>query len=1503
MIAFYQQILKHLLIPSKQFLYVLPVLLFLEAPAQEEQRFTDNPGLFLQEIAEMLNQTPNREQQNNARQLMRDLELIWQSDRFSSFDKNSVMQFAELLHLHKARPYPDYYSYFNQLVALGRSSISSASLHSWHKQASTIVSKENLRRLASFYSFTQQFLSKGLLAGDRSMGWYARESSYIFEYDSTFKIRFQQLNLVCASPRDSSVLVNTSGVFVLASGSWFGRGGKLFWTRFGMDPAKVSAELRFYALDVSKSEFTADSVVFRNLNYFSFPVLGNLAEKVTSGPPGSRTSFPQFISYFNKHSIKNVLKNIDYMGGINMSGPNLIGRGDDESLALLNINRKNKVAATIRARTMIINEERIVSDRVNVSLYFENDSIYHPGLRLQYTENSRNLLLTRTERGIQDSPFFSFYHRLNIYVEALYWNIDENQISFRRMEGPGIESHARFESMSIFSHNVFDRLQVIDEIHPFYVIQDYRRQYGNTTEIRVNDLAYFMKKPEEQIITQLLRFASNGFLIYDALNRTAILSDRFDHILQARAGESDYDVIQITSTTTGRLPNAILNLETFELEINGVPEIELSGRKMVEVFPDGQRIKLKNNRDFHFSGLVKAGLFNFHTLESHFVYDSFKISMTHIDSVSFSVRDRKSPVRGDQVQLARISNQLTDLNGTLFINDPDNKSGLKHLPSYPYFQSLDESYVYFEKPSIQNGALKREEFYFVIDQFTIDSLNNYDSQRWKFDGYLVSAGIFPVFRESLVVMDDYSLGFNHTTHREGYDLYGGKGKYFSNIHLSDQGFFGEGRIDYLSSTATSEKFSFYLGAIRGQLASFDMREQRNPVEFPKAKGENLDMHWRTDTNIMTIKAIKPMLMVFDSAQFSGNIQLSPRGMVGSGKLSFADAVLSSEVFDFKRKTVTAARADFRLLTDTHKEEAFLARHYTAHVDFIGKKGVFTHIDAKSELSFPFNQYICTLDEAIWHMDQQLVRLNNNRIRDDYGLDTLNMYQLIDIDLSGSEFTSLHPDQDSLSFFSLEADYDLKDYAIRAKDVKILRVADAAIFPSDGLITIYENARIEPLRYATIIADTLTRLHRISAANIELFSKNSFKGDGFYDYVDAEDNLQTIGFQRIGVENKRTVAVGEIADTLNFMLNPHFGFRGKVQLKSERKMLEFEGGYRINNPCIEDEYGWTAFKALIDPEDIRLPVKKGSLDVDGMRLFTGFYHNLASNEVYSSLQSALKTAGDHEIIGHDGEIWFNQANQSFELVQDKMGTKEVTYSIGMDRCITRGRGRLNFGLQMPFIKMLGIGEMKHLLIPDSVYSNLVLSINFPFDADLLGHFADSVVVANIPGINLTRGNYLDGLRQLLPANEVGIIANDIELYGSPRNVPEPYLNTITITDLKLKWNPETRSFISMGEFGLSNLGRRQLNKRVKGYIEIEKSRSREGFTLYIELGRGQWYYFTYGNGIMQVMSSSQLFNSNLLGIDQPQRIVENRETAESYEYVISTRRRVTDFLRQMQNIEF
>ncbi|MBK7287951.1 MAG: hypothetical protein IPI95_13105 [Flavobacteriales bacterium] len=97
----------------------------------------------------------------------------------------------------------------------------------------------------------------------------------------------------------------------------------------------------------------------------------------------------------------------------------------------------------------------------------------------------------------------------------------------------------------------------------------------------------------------------------------------------------------------------------------------------------------------------------------------------------------------------KVKNVLENVTGTLEIDAPSNKSGLqqKKYPEYPKFNSTKESFVFYDRPSIQNGAYKRDNFYYKSDPFVIDSLDNFTNEGLNFDGTLMSAGIFPDIRD------------------------------------------------------------------------------------------------------------------------------------------------------------------------------------------------------------------------------------------------------------------------------------------------------------------------------------------------------------------------------------------------------------------------------------------------------------------------------------------------------------------------------------------------------------------------------------------------------------------------------------------------------------------------------------------------------------------------------------------------------------------------------------
>src|SRR5690606_4449669 len=107
--------------------------------------------------------------------------------------------------------------------------------------------------------------------------------------------------------------------------------------------------------------------------------------------------------------------------------------------------------------------------------------------------------------------------------------------------------------------------------------------------------------------------------------------------------------------------------------------------------------------------------------------------LPNIDSIRIYVDDKKLNDKG-QKQQKRVKTVIEDVKGVLEIDSPGNKSGLKKLHRYPVFTSTKESYAYYDKPQIQGGVYKRDNFGFQLEPFTLDSLDNFNDKTLHFDG-------------------------------------------------------------------------------------------------------------------------------------------------------------------------------------------------------------------------------------------------------------------------------------------------------------------------------------------------------------------------------------------------------------------------------------------------------------------------------------------------------------------------------------------------------------------------------------------------------------------------------------------------------------------------------------------------------------------------------------------------------------------------------------------------
>ncbi|MBK9192279.1 MAG: hypothetical protein IPM77_12660 [Crocinitomicaceae bacterium] len=479
--------------------------------------------------------------------------------------------------------------------------------------------------------------------------------------------------------------------------------------------------------------------------------------------------------------------------------------------------------------------------------------------------------------------------------------------------------------------------------------------------------------------------------------------------------------------------------------LNEVDPIELSPVQNVVVFPDEGHVLIKQNMDFLFSGAVMAGKLEVYLEQGSFDYQNFKINLLSVEAALLRVR----PIYGGSDKLVPMYSHFEGLKGHIAIDAANNRSGKdqKNYHQYPMLKSKDYAYVFYDHDYVFNGVYDSATFYFKTDPFDLDSLDNFDEYSVKFPGEFRSSGIFPVFRETLKIQEDYSFGFKTKAPEGGLKFYGDYAKFDNEIKLSNEGLRGAGQIDFVTSTSISENFIFFPDSTMG-ISQYVNRPQTKDqgISVPDVTGNGVMVTFVPKQELLKARAVtEPLLFFNKEAYMKGITYLTPKGMSGRGLMYFKEAELGSKEFVYERWVINADTADFNLATLEEQDPggdnplAFNSENVNARVDFEARRGDFKANDGNTKHEFPKNQYICYMDMYSWLMDNDEMELSKGGA--DLSIDS-------ELDLAGSNFFSVHPDQDSLNFAAPKARYSLKESVIYCEKVEFIDVADARIFPAD-----------------------------------------------------------------------------------------------------------------------------------------------------------------------------------------------------------------------------------------------------------------------------------------------------------------------------------------------------------------------------------------------------------------------------------------------------------------------
>lgn len=1465
--------------------------------------FSSDSSEYIAELGSFFSQLINKEIRAKSMNEFSEFKKLYSSEILNTGDLTELYRLSKSMTEKNLKAYPHLFQLISMVNVYSRNQSTGvpdinsfvAGLATELKKNSTRDFEQTLENL--FYLITQSFVYYS-----SNIKWQTSSRQFEFVYNGVLLARMDDDTLKGFSRMDTVEITGTTGTIDLLTNHFKGSGGRVTWKRAKLDTTRVYAILSDYSVDLKTGKVTAYDTKLYYRDFFDQPLTGVFEDQVlTFRQPV--ISFPKFNSDSPENYIKNLVTDVDARGIFRLEGSMAIIAGNEFEPAQMWFRKKHQDQSgfynliRLGSKSFGFDGSKITSLSASVSIYHENDSIYHPSVSLAYYDSSRMVTLSRSENDLGICPFIDSYHNVDFKTGMIAWDMDLDEMILTSVPSLRSDFYASFESDNFFSEPLFDQLKGIDNQHPLFVLKELSENLGSRV-FHLDDVARAYNITSGQIEPLIFELAAKGYLFYNFETKLILIRERVFHALNSKSKKRDYDVIRFNSLTDG-LPNARLNLRNFELNIEGVNDIRLSDAQKVLIMPSDKRLIFRKNRDFAFSGKIEAGLFDFYSAQCVFSYDSFLIRMPVIDSMLFKVRPFPLNEKSNTPYIL-IKNVIANISGWLYIDSATNKSGLKPLNHYPVFICDKEAYVYYDRKSIQNGVYLRDSFYYYLKPFTIDSLLTFKTDGIQFAGKLISGGIFPDIEQPLKVQPDYSLGFVYRTPIKGLPVYRGAGVFRDTVFLSNDGLKGSGRLNFLNSEIVSDDFTFLPDDIsaltrKAQIAA----SVSGQSGYPSMLAEQVKVNWKPYEQLAIYQSVRKKISLFENrAQLEGSLTYQPERMSASGKLSFSDAILESAAMSLSRNEVHSDTSRFFIEAPGKSGYVFTSVVDKANINFETRISKFRTSGANSKVEFPVNQFMANMDEFEWHMDKNMIYLKNNIAQTLPEIDQLSLHQLIDTDFKGSEFISTSPAMDSLQFYTVNASYDLKENLLSCENVKIIHVADAALFPGDGKVQIGKNGRISPLENATII--TKNKFHRFNNVTVSITSRTRFTGKGSYEYISKDETVQVLTFDKISVDSAgRTMAAGSVAGSMNFRFSPQFDFKGETEIVSTIPDIRFKGNFRINSECLGNPDIWIRMDAGINPKNIRIPVGEVIKDSANNHVYAAIFYSVINSKIYPSFFNRRSDYTDSLLFTANGFLTYDDRNRVFSLGNtDTTGVFSGNHlHFSETRCELSGTGKISTGAGIKPVDLSTYGTIKYSYINDSTSLQVAASLNFFFSEPTLELMAENINQSEIPVNEKFSENYL-----IFSGNgTAGSAAHDAasQLITRKKNM-ETMMRTLVFSDLTLFWNKNTRSYQSAGPVSLASILKYPVNKTLNGNIEIEKRRGGDILSVYLEPDRREYYFFKYSDNVMQSISSELPYNSILRELDEKDRKSGEVTGSTEYRFIISTTQRKNEFIRKFRD---
>lgn len=1287
----------------------------------------------------------------------------------------------------------------------------------------------------------------------------AKRSLYIHPDTDGPGIALENNSMLISTPYDSFNIKETDGVYLLKNRVYAGKNGVINWPEGNKRASGAVINLEKWMLRPDRPDFWTPNATLTFDKLLDAPVQGVFEFNSVRRKPGTTSNYPRFTSNDADIMVRLSGDKVTYTGGIQISGNDFAGTSVSRKKGTLGIKDDLGNSIVFRAEKFLFEEDSVISSNdASFTVYHGIDSMYHPAVKMKYDTKTQVLSVLRKD-SYEVTPFTSTYFQMNINADLITWDTKTDSVNISILNGKEMIP-VTLESKDFFSKVRFSKLGAGFQFHPVITSVYYCNKYS-TREFVDTELATEFGITEKEAKGAMNVLEKYGFARYNHETGQVVMKEKAFLYYKASANKIDYDNIMIPSHEPQE-PNVTWMLDSGELKVRGVERFYLTSDFKTFIEPTDGEVKVGEGRKLIFDGMLEAGEFQYKGKNFKFDYNGFLIEMDNIDSIRINIDIPDSLAEGPEGTKKSLSNHLNRTSGTIYLNRPDNKSGLKRDNRYPYLVSDSEATVYFDGPEILNGAYDKS-VRFIVPPFEADSSAN--SNQVTYDGVFNSGGIFPNFEENLHLMPDQSLGFNHQIPTEGYNLYGTAAKTYQQIRLDNNGIRGGGKIDFITSTIFSDDFVYYPDSVASVGLKGEVRPgNANAASYPKVVIGPYRMHWEPRIDSMHLENLRePFDFYNGTATLDGAINITARGLFGIGKLKTLGSRLNSTNIAFTETTYNARNADFEVLTDIPNKPAMKGDDIRINFDLMErlaylspeKKGV-------AAISFPYAQMNTSITNAVWDLDNSLVTMTKPE----------------NVPIENSYFYTTREELDSLAFNAEEAVYDMKSKALTVKGIPYIIVADAKIIPQNNQTTIYENAQLQTLTKAEIIIDTLHGYHQLYNGEIKILSRNEYSGSADYK-ITFEDQSYDIKFNDFNIKSvklpdgsrqKMTVSGGFVPPESHVIVAPGFYYKGDVEMFAYKEALELRGYVKLMRKDPMYDY-WIKFRREDENTQIEINIEDATFE-DNEPVISGLHYNLR-DEIYASFVEQRESPSDEDFFTPKGILSYDTTSMAYKIEAPKKSTGDsyqgytMIYNDRTKDVVFEGPASF-FG---PLTKGIGIEASVLGVGNDSTG-------NYSMDALLALDLGDSESFMRVMALDL-----LDMIQRLGSpvANDLSIqlmykLANitsdqtartyettSLKEYTPLYMSSDALLKSLVISGVKLKWSKEHNAWYNTTKIGISNIFKNDVNAKMDGFMEIKKDETgNDVFNLFIQAAPGTWFFISYANNTLLTYAASPDYNDQV-----------------------------------------